>query len=374
MAEPLGVGPRAGNACSGATGGALSSAPGAHAVLASRRGFAHPWAVMTAAPGPARYRVTAGADDAGGRLDRVLAAHLPALSRSRLKRLIEAGQVMRAGAVVADPARRVRAGQTFAIIVPETAPAIPEAQAIPLVIAYEDDDLIVIDKPAGLVVHPAPGNPDRTLVNALLAHCGESLSGVGGVRRPGIVHRLDKDTSGLMVVAKNDMAHRGLAAQFKAHAMERAYQALVWGAPRPRRGEITGNIGRDPHHRKRMAVVRRGGKPATTGYRVLAAYGRDDPIASLIACRLTTGRTHQIRVHLASIGHPVIGDATYGRAHGRRLAALPPAVQGRLEALARQALHANVIGFHHPRTRERLQFCSQLPNDISDLIGDLKNI
>ena len=330
---------------------------------------------MTAAPGTVLYRVTAGADDdAGGRLDRVLAAHLPALSRSRLKRLIEAGQVTSAGAVIADPARRVRAGQNFAIIVPENVSAIPEAQAIPLVIAYEDDDLIVIDKPAGLVVHPAPGNPDRTLVNALIAHCGESLSGVGGVRRPGIVHRLDKDTSGLMLVAKNDMAHRGLAAQFMAHTMDRAYQALVWGAPRPRRGEITGCIGRDPSHRKRMAVVRRGGKPATTGYRVLAAYGRDEPIASLIVCRLTTGRTHQIRVHLASIGHPVIGDPTYGRAHGRRLAALPAAVQGRLKALARQALHAKLIGFQHPRTQERLQFCSKLPNDISVLIGDLKNI
>ncbi|MFQ5955803.1 MAG: RluA family pseudouridine synthase, partial [Kiloniellales bacterium] len=277
-----------------------------------------------------------------------------------------------------DPARPVRAGQTFAIIVPETAPAIPRAQAIPLAVVYEDDDLVVVDKPAGLVVHPAPGNPDRTLVNALIAHCGASLSGIGGVRRPGIVHRLDKDTSGLMVVAKNDRTHRALAAQFKARTMDRAYKALVWGTPRPRRGEITGNIGRDPRHRKRMAVVRGTGKPATTRYRVLAAYGpakgATEPVASLLECRLETGRTHQIRVHLASIGHPVVGDRTYGGAHAGRRARLTPVLSARLEALDRQALHADVIGFDHPRTRQRLQFFSQLPNDISRLISELERI
>lgn len=324
--------------------------------------------------GSARYRVTAVAADAGGRLDRVLAAHLPALSRTRIKRLIEAGQVASAGVIVRDPALRVLAGQTFAIIVPETAPAIPEAQAIPLVPVYEDEDLIVVDKPAGLVVHPAPGNPDLTLVNALLAHCGDSLSGIGGVRRPGIVHRLDKDTSGLMVVAKNDMAHRDLAAQFKARTIDRAYQALVWGVPRPRQGEITGDIGRDPQHRKRMAVVGRGGKPATTRYWVRATYGGAEPVASLLDCRLLTGRTHQIRVHLASIGHPLIGDRTYGRAGGRRLAPLTPAARTRLMAFPRQALHANVIGFRHPRTHERLKFRSKIPNDIIKLIGELENL
>ncbi len=325
-----------------------------------------------------RLSVTAVAADAGARLDRVLADHLPALSRSRLKGLIADGRVTGEGGVIPDPSRRVRAGQNFVIIVPETVPAIPRAQAIPLALVYEDDDVVVVDKPAGLVVHPAPGNPDRTLVNALIAHCGDSLSGIGGVRRPGIVHRLDKDTSGLMVVAKNDGAHRGLAAQFAAHSIERAYKALVWGAPRPRRGEISGNIGRHPRHRKRMAVLRGGGKTATTRYRVLAAYGPADggkePVASLLECRLTTGRTHQIRVHLASIGHPVIGDRTYGGANAGSRARLPPALAARLEALGRQSLHADLIGFEHPRTREILRFSSQMPNEISILIRELECI
>jgi 23S rRNA pseudouridine1911/1915/1917 synthase len=325
-----------------------------------------------------RYRVTASAADAGARLDRVLAAHLPELSRTRLKSLIEAGRVTANGAVIDEPARRVRPGQTFAIIVPETAPAIPQAQPIPLAVVYEDGDLIVVDKPAGLVVHPAPGNPDATLVNALLAHCGDSLSGIGGVRRPGIVHRLDKDTSGLMVVAKNDLAHLGLAAQFKARRIERAYKAVVWGAPRPRQDEIAGAIGRDPRNRRRMALVDRGGKPAVTRYRVLAGYGRSTetgvPLASLVECRLLTGRTHQIRVHLAAIGHPVVGDRTYGRPPGRRLGPLSPRARAAVAELDRQALHAVSLGFSHPRTGERLKFSSNLPSDIRNLISELERL
>ncbi|MFQ5467902.1 MAG: RluA family pseudouridine synthase, partial [Kiloniellaceae bacterium] len=215
------------------------------------------------------HEIDAGPEEAGQRLDRVLAARLAGLSRSRLKGLIEQGHVTRGGATIMEPAYRVKQGQSFAIFVPETVSAAPEAQAIPLDIVYEDAHLIVLNKPAGLVVHPAPGNPDRTLVNALLAHCGDELAGIGGVCRPGIVHRLDKETSGLMVAAKTEPAHRSLAEAFAARNIERAYTAVVWGVPSPPAGEIEGNIGRNPRNRKKMAVVRRGGRPARTRYRVL---------------------------------------------------------------------------------------------------------
>lgn len=321
-------------------------------------------------PGPTVHTIAAEPADTGERIDRLLAARLPALSRSRLKVLIEQGCLSCAGATIVEPSYRVKPGQTFAIIVPEPVPARPAAQAIPLAIVYEDPALIVLDKPAGLVVHPAPGNPDRTLVNALVAHCGDTLTGIGGEQRPGIVHRLDKDTSGLMVVAKTAPAHDGLARQFAARAVERAYTAVVWGVPEPKAGEILGNIGRSPRNRKKMAVLRHGGKPARTLYRVLRPLAGG--AASLIECKLMSGRTHQIRVHLASRGHPILGDPLYGRTGEARLRGLPPAAGAALKALGRQALHAKTLGFRHPVTGDTLHFDSVLPQDIRDLIITLE--
>ena len=321
--------------------------------------------------GAVEHRIAAAPEDVGRRLDVFLANAVPELSRSRIKRLIEAGQVRANGAVLTDPSQKVRAGQIFGLVVPESAEAVPAAQALPLEILYEDSHLIVIDKPAGLVVHPAAGNPDRTLVNALLAHCGESLSGIGGVKRPGIVHRLDKDTSGLMVVAKTDAAHAGLAAQFAAHTVERAYRALVWGVPKPRQGEIAGNIGRSMRDRKKMTIVSRGGKPALTRYRVLENYAT---VASLLECRLATGRTHQIRVHMASIGHPVMGDPTYGKLTPARRATLLPKSRAALERLGRQALDAYLLGFEHPASGEKMRFEKKIPFDINAVIRSLQKL
>ena len=247
----------------------------------------------------------------------------------------------------------------------------PAAQSLPLDILYEDPDVIVLMKPPGMAVHPGPGTPDRTLVNALIAHCGDSLSGIGGVRRPGIVHRLDKDTSGLLVAAKTDLAHQGLAADFASHVIERAYLAVVWGIPSPRSGEIEGAIGRHPTNRKKMAIVARGGKPALTRYRVVRPLGRG---ASLVECRLATGRTHQIRVHLTALGHPVIGDPVYGRPTPARLALLSPAQQQAARAMGRQALHAYRLGFRHPRSGEQLVWESDLPADIENLIESLESV
>ncbi len=308
-------------------------------------------------------------EEAGERLDRFLARRLAGVSRSRLKQLIEAGCVSEGGATLSEPSRKVKAGQVFHIALPVPVAATPEAQAIPLSVLYEDGDLIVVDKPAGMVVHPAPGNLDRTLVNALIAHCGASLSGIGGERRPGIVHRLDKDTSGLIVAAKNDFAHGALAADFAARRIDRRYLAVVWGAPLPRQGEIAGAIGRHPVNRKRMAVLERGGKPALTRYRVLAALG---PEASLIECRLATGRTHQIRVHMASAGHPLLGDPLYGRRTAERRDRLSSAGREALAQLHRQALHAASLGLRHPRTGAWLAFESPLPSDMVCLINALK--
>jgi 23S rRNA pseudouridine1911/1915/1917 synthase len=325
----------------------------------------------------------------GERLDKVLArslARIPQeLSRTRIRLLIEGGHVRlqatdaRPGGTITDPSYRVKRGQSFAIVVPEPAPAVPPAQSLPLTIVFEDAQVLVVDKPAGLVVHPAAGNPDRTLVNALLAHCGASLSGIGGVRRPGIVHRIDKDTSGLMVVAKTDAAHNALAAQFAAHTLDRAYLALVWGAPEPAAGEIEGAIGRDPRHRQRMTVVGRNGKAALTRYKIMRRFGRlpgtTRPVASLVECRLATGRTHQIRVHMAWLGHPLLGDATYKAvARGRRQPPQPAAAAAAAQALKRQALHAYRIGFQHPTSGENLVFESGLPNDFKALISKLEGV
>jgi 23S rRNA pseudouridine1911/1915/1917 synthase len=313
--------------------------------------------------------VEAGAEDEGERLDRFLARRLAGLSRSRLKQLIEAGCVSAGGATLSEPSQRVKPGQVFAIAVPEAVAATPQGEAIALDIVYEDDDLIVVDKPAGMVVHPAPGNSGGTLVNALIAHCGASLSGIGGERRPGIVHRLDKDTSGLIVAAKNDATHQALSADFAARRIERRYLAVVWGRPTPNEGEVEGAIGRHPVDRKRMALVKRGGKPALTRYKVIEALG---PAASLIECRLATGRTHQIRVHLAAMGHPLLGDPVYGRKTAARRARLGPVGQAALATFRRQALHAASLGFLHPRTKAWLAFASALPADLQRLIKAMK--
>lgn len=332
----------------------------------------------------ATHRFTVDAGQAGLRLDRWLADRLPTLSRSRLKALIEQGQVAllpdqaspvhqakasapTTGATLTEPSHRVKPGQRLEVRVPEATDATPQAQALPLVVLHEEKDLLVIDKAAGMVVHPAPGNPDRTLVNALLAHCGDSLSGIGGVRRPGIVHRLDKDTSGVMVVAKNDLAHRALSEAFAEHHIDRRYYALVWGAPIPAQGRIEGNIGRHPRNRQKMAVVRRGGKPAATEYRVLRRFGpAEKPIASLVEARLLTGRTHQVRVHMAQLGHPLVGDRLYGRSR-KKVKGWEDAVQ-RLAAFPRQALHAYRLGFTHPMSGEAMEFETDLPIDFKGLI------
>jgi 23S rRNA pseudouridine1911/1915/1917 synthase len=311
----------------------------------------------------------------GERLDRALAAALgperPELTRSRLKQLIEDGRVSLDGRTVSEASKRVKPGQRFAVAVPAAKPARVAAQALPLAVVHEDDWLIVVDKPAGLVVHPAPGSPDRTLVNALIAHCGDSLRGVGGEQRPGIVHRLDKETSGLLVAAKTDRALAGLAPQFAAHSVERVYAAVVWGLPSPAAGEIGGRIGRNPRDRKRMALVTRGGKPALTRYRVVQslAGGR----FAVVECGLATGRTHQIRVHLAALGHPLVGDPVYGRSAGRRRA-LPEPARRLVDAFPRQALDAIVLGFDHPEDGHRLRFRKNYANDLSNLIADLKKL
>jgi 23S rRNA pseudouridine1911/1915/1917 synthase len=324
-----------------------------------------------AAAGLAATTISAGPDETGLRLDRMLALRLPALSRTRVKRLIESGHVTCAGIALQDPARRVSDGQNFVVILPEDSDAAPVAQAMPLEIRFEDEHLIVIDKPAGLVVHPAPGNPDGTLVNALISHCGASLSGIGGVRRPGIVHRLDKDTSGLMVVAKTEAAHRALSLDFAQRRIDRAYTAFVWGVPTPRRGEIAGNIGRSPTNRKKMAVVGEGrGKPANTGYCVEHSFHAQ---AARLECRLATGRTHQIRVHLAHRGHPLIGDPLYGTRAGRAVAR-SVGIGCEIAAFPRQALHARMLGFAHPASREHLIFDSPLPADLERLEANLERL
>ncbi len=333
---------------------------------------------MTAVQPARTYKIAVAKAEAGERLDRLLAARLPEFSRSRLKNLIEAERLSAGGQTIVEPSYRVKPGQRLVLAVPAARPARPQAQAIPLDILYEDAELIVIDKPPGLVVHPAPGNPDRTLVNALLAHCGAALTGIGGERRPGIVHRLDKDTSGVMVAAKTQAAHAALVASFAAREIERTYLAVVWGLPEPRSGEIAGNIGRSPRNRKKMAVLARGGRPARTRYRVLEALaaggaaGGAAGAASLVECRLLSGRTHQIRVHMAASGHPLLGDPLYGRAGATRARRLPETAQAALEALGRQALHARTLGFRHPVSGEALRFESEIPLDIKRLIESLE--
>ena len=325
---------------------------------------------------PTTHIVAVGEDQAGMRLDAFLAAALPDISRSRLKALILEGRVSIGGATVVEPKRAVNAGEEMSLSLPAPRPALPQGEAIDLDVVYEDEELIVIDKPPGLVVHPAAGHWTGTLVNALIAHCGDSLSGIGGVKRPGIVHRLDKDTSGLMVVAKTDRAHASLAAQFADHGrtgpLQRGYRALVWGMADPKEGTIDAAIARSTRNRLRMAITNSGGREALTHYRTLRIFGdKKDPLASLLECRLETGRTHQIRVHLAAIGHPLLGDREYGAGFKTKISLLSPAAVSALTTLGRQALHAYLLEFEHPVSGEILSFERDEPKDLKNLIAAL---
>ncbi len=303
------------------------------------------------------------ADEAYGRIDKLLAARLPDLSRARIQALIGEGRVSRDGAPVTDVSAAAVAGD-YRIAIPAPVSAIPLPEAIPLSVLFEDAHLIVIDKPPGIAMHPAPGSETGTLVNALLHHCGESLSGIGGVARPGIVHRIDKETSGVVVVAKTDAAHQGLSALFAEHDIERVYIAFTRGAPRPDKGTIEGAIARSSHDRKKMAMVKSGGRHAITHYKVVRTFGpQEKPLAARVSCQLETGRTHQIRVHLASRGTPCLGDPVYGS--GAPAAPVRAALEE--AGLARQALHAAVLGFVHPVTGEPLRFESPLPPDMARL-------
>jgi 23S rRNA pseudouridine1911/1915/1917 synthase len=324
--------------------------------------------------------VTIAPEEAGGRLDRVLAARIPVLSRSRLKALILDGQVTIEGRTILDPSADVKSGDVVSVNLPPPEDAVPQGEDIALDIRYEDDQLIVVNKPKGLVVHPSAGHANGTLVNALIAHCGDSLSGIGGVKRPGIVHRLDKDTTGLMVVAKNDRAHRHLSKQFAdklESGLQRGYLAVVWGSPERTKGTIDAPLDRSPINREKQAV-REGGRDAVTHWemreRYVATEGKDAglPVASLLACMLETGRTHQIRVHLAYIGHPIMGDETYATGFKTKGARLAPDARTALEALGRQALHAAVLGFEHPVTGEALRFEAPLPDDMALLVANLR--
>ncbi|WNK01155.1 RluA family pseudouridine synthase [Thalassospiraceae bacterium LMO-JJ14] len=314
--------------------------------------------------------LTVDAADAGARLDKWLADNAGNLSRTRVQALINAGHLRGPGGAAGDISRKVRAGESYTLTVPPPIPARPGAEDIPLEVLYEDEHLIVLVKPTGLVVHPAPGHSGGTLVNALLHHCRGSLSGIGGVTRPGIVHRLDKDTSGVMVCAKSDIAHRGLVEQFQVHSIKRAYMAVVWGMPNSRAGRIENRIGRDPKNRKRMAVVASGGKLAVTDYRVIRPIGA---VAALMDCHLFTGRTHQIRVQMSSMGHPLVGDPLY-HTRGSSRKDREIVIQGQPGAYKHQALHAYKLGFEHPVTHKELDFEIELSNEINELIDSLETL
>ncbi|GAA4040473.1 RluA family pseudouridine synthase [Sphingomonas rosea] len=306
--------------------------------------------------------IALGADHAGWRLDRALADAVPTMSRERLKTLVKSGALERSGTLVRDPAIKVAGNETFQLTVPRAAPAEAQAQDIPLGIVFEDEHLLVVDKPAGLVVHPAAGNLDGTMVNALLHHCAGRLSGIGGVARPGIVHRIDKDTSGLLVVAKTDVAHEGLARQFAAHSIDRRYQAMVNGVPMAPKGTVDAPLARSSHDRKKIAIVGEGrGKRAVTHW-TRQSVGRD---SALVECRLETGRTHQVRVHMASLGHSLVGDPVYGR-NNKTVATACKEL-----GFKRQALHAATLGFIHPVTKHHLSFDSPVPKDMQELFKAL---
>lgn len=318
------------------------------------------------------------ADDAGKRLDAVLAGRLDTLSRNRIQTLIKSGDVTVGGRKIVEPKYRVNEGDLLVLVMPEPEDPEPQGEDIPLNIIYEDEHLIVIDKPAGLVVHPGAGNWTGTLVNALIHHCGDSLSGIGGVKRPGIVHRIDKDTSGLLVVAKTDQAHQGLSAQFADHGktgpLERAYSAIVWGAPSGLKGTIDANLARSQTNRQKIAVVKTSGRHAVTHWQVKERFGSiDEPaLASLLECRLETGRTHQIRVHMAHIGHPLIGDQDYGAGFKTKTNRLSEPLKSIIATFPRQALHAGLLAFAHPVTGETMRFESSYPTDLKELLEALR--
>ncbi|WP_306144211.1 RluA family pseudouridine synthase [Roseibium sp. MMSF_3412] len=324
------------------------------------------------------FRLTVDAADAGKRLDAVLAAHLDALSRNRIQSLIKSGDVTVGGAKIVEPKFRVNEGDALTLTLPEPEDPTPKGENIPINVVYEDEHLIVVDKPAGLVVHPGAGNWTGTLVNALIHHCGDSLSGIGGVRRPGIVHRIDKDTSGLLVVAKTDQAHQGLTGQFADHGrsgpLERAYAAIVWGAPASLKGTIDANLARSQSNRQKMAVVKTSGRQAVTHWQVKERFGPAEQadLASLIECRLETGRTHQIRVHMAHIGHPLIGDGDYGSGFKTKINRLDEPLKSTVSGFGRQALHAGLLAFMHPANGETLRFESPYPADFAHLLASLQ--
>ncbi len=327
----------------------------------------------------AQIDVVIPAEAAGARLDRVLTEGIPGLSRSRLQALIKSGAVMCNGTAVAEAGRKVKPGERYRLVLPEATPAEPQPEAMALAIAYEDDHLVIVDKPAGLVVHPAAGHETGTLVNALIAHCGDSLSGIGGVKRPGIVHRLDKDTSGLLVVAKNDRAHQSLSAQFQSHGadgrMERRYLALVWGHPLRQKGAIDASLGRSRTSRTKIAVTAgEHGRRAVTHFEVLERFvdAEGKPLASLLALVLETGRTHQIRVHMAHAGHPVMGDPVYAAGFRTRSSRLGKQSHAALQHLDRQALHAAFLRLEHPDTGKPVATESPLPPDIAGLLAQLR--
>ena len=320
----------------------------------------------------------------GKRLDAIIAAKDGRFSRSRFKSLIKEGQVTLASTdqperTIMEPNHRVNAGDRITVTLPPPEDPTPKGQDIPLDVVFEDDHLIVINKPTGLVVHPAAGNWSGTLVNALIHHCGDSLSGIGGVRRPGIVHRLDKETSGLLVVAKTDAAHKGLSEQFADHGrtgpLVRAYQALVWGQVHNKKGTIDTQIGRAHHNRLRQKVLKEGGRQAITHYRVMEEFGSEaEIVASRVECKLETGRTHQIRVHMAHIGHPLIGDPEYGQGFKSKLNKLPEDLARKIEKRRRQALHAGLLGFAHPVTGEEMIFEREMPEDLMNVMIALQKI
>lgn len=318
------------------------------------------------------YIFTVSENENGTRIDKYIVNLIPSLSRSRIQNIIDKGNVFVNGNIVTNSSQKLKASQKISVTIPVAESATMVAKDIPLNIVYEDENFLVIDKQAGLTVHPGAGNYEDTMANALMAHCGDNLSGIGGKIRPGIVHRLDKDTSGLILAAKNDMAHQHLSEQISERTLERTYLAICWGVPKPLKGTIETNIGRSGNNRKKMSVIDEGGKHAVTNYEIkeILAGG----IASLVECRLETGRTHQIRVHMTHIGHPLLGDKTYGAVHQKKLRGLPPEIQEEINTLGRQALHSHKLGVENPANGTHMEFSSPLPDDLQKVLGLLKSI
>lgn len=318
------------------------------------------------------YSIIVTKEEAGQRADKFLSARLATISRSRIQALMDGGHISCDGKTISDAATKVKDGQCFDVKIPDVVESHILPQDIPLNIVYEDEHILILNKPAGLTVHPGAGNPDSTLVNALLAHCGTSLSGIGGVARPGIVHRIDKETSGLLAVAKNDAAHAALSEQLATRTLKRTYTALVWGIPKQKQGTITGNIGRSPANRQKMAVVKTGGRSAVTHYKIVTSYQL--PVISLVECNLETGRTHQIRVHFAHIGNALVGDPVYGGGTANRIKTMriDEAKKTALLGFERQALHAQELGLIHPATGKHMLFSCEMPEDMRALISALE--